>query len=56
MMMMPEMIIMMKKNYHYESYVECRGRAVWCIGLGCQNVGSNPSLAGRGTCVREQDP
>ena len=33
---------------------ECRGRAVHCIGLKfwcCQNVGSNPGLAGRGACV-----
>ena len=40
------------------SSMECRGRAVECIGLefwGCQNVGSNPGLAGRGDYVLEQD-
>ena len=37
--------------------MECHGRAVWCIGLKfwCQNVGSNPGLAGCGACVLEQD-
>ena len=38
--------------------MECRGRAVSCIGLKfwrCQNVGSNPGLAGRGACALEQD-
>ena len=41
-----------------DNYMECRGRAVECIGLKfwcCQNVGSNPDLAGRYACVLEQD-
>ena len=49
----------MCSKYIYRSkLVECRDRAVWCIGLKfwcCQNVGSNPSVAGRGACVLEQD-
>ena len=44
-------------KFAFHALVECRGRAVLCIGLEfwrCQNVGSNPSLAGRGACVLEQ--
>ena len=37
--------------YNGRSFRPAIGLEFWC----CQNVGSNPGLAGRGACVLEQD-